>query len=127
MEILVTEIQQFIQTIHPDQKDDCVKLIEIMQRATQEQPKIWSGKIIGFGVLHYKYESGREGDTLKVGFAARKTDLAIYGVLNNQKDLALVEKLGKHKTGKGCLYIKRLGDVDSTVLEQMIRDAFAQK
>jgi hypothetical protein len=91
-----------------------------MQAITKEEPKMWGSSIIGFGDYHYKYASGRGGDFFLTGFSPRKQNLALYlmGGLENQKDL--LKKLGKHKTGKSCLYIKSLNDIDKKVLKEMI-------
>ena len=89
-----------------------------MQSAMGEKPKMWGPSIIGFGSYHYKYESGREGDMPLVGFSPRKAASArLYGLRGHSESEALLAKLGKHTTGKGCLYIKKLADVDRKVLE----------
>src|SRR4051794_16591883 len=100
------------------QGDDSRVIVEIMQRLSGDQPKMWGPAIIGFGSTRLKYDSGRELDWMKIGFSPRKGSLTLYGLLSeNEKYLA---QLGKHKTGKGCLYIKRLEDIDLKVLEKMI-------
>jgi hypothetical protein len=106
----------------PDElrRKDCAKLVEIMKKATGEAPRMWGPSMVGFGEYHYRYESGHEGDTFVVGFAPRKTDFTLYVPGAIQKSPELLGKLGKHKTGKGCLYIKRLEDVDLGVLERLI-------
>jgi hypothetical protein len=105
------------------QRSDAKELVELMQRASGEEPKLWGPSIVGFGSYHYRYDSGREGDMPVVGFAARKAALVLYGVLGDGKMADLVAKLGKHTTGKGCLYIKKLADVDRKVLERRVKDA----
>jgi hypothetical protein len=94
----------------------------MMKKATKAQPKMWGSSIIGFGDHHYKYDSGREGDWFRAGFSPRKDALTLYLISGlgwpDQRDL--MSKLGKHKTGKGCLYIKQLSDVDVKVLERLI-------
>jgi hypothetical protein len=108
-------------------RNDCEALVKLMTKATKHQPKMWGASIVGFGSYHYKYESGREGDTCIVGFSSRKGDISVYG-LNAAPSLeALLAKLGKHKAGKGCLYIKTLDDVDLKVLEKLVADAVAAK
>jgi|SRR6185369_1705521 len=105
--------------------DDAVKqkdseeLIALMQKVTGKPPKMFGPSIVGFGKYHYKYESGREGDACLVGFSPRKPSLVLYiwGALE-QKDL--IAKLGKYKAGKGCLYVKRLDDIDRKVLRQLV-------
>src|SRR5579862_9848513 len=89
-------------------------LVKLMQRATGEKPKMWGPSIIGFGSYHYKYESGREGDMPLAGFSPRKAATVIYGAALG--DSGTLAKLGKHTAGEGCLYIKKLSDVDQNVL-----------
>ena len=95
-------------------------LIKLMQKASGEEPRMWGPSIIGFGSYHYKYESGREGDMPLVGFSPRKAAAVLYGVTGFGDSEALLAKLGKHTTGKGCLYIKKLADVDQKVLKALI-------
>lgn len=114
-------VEDFLSSIEDDTVlGDCRKIIGLMSKATNSEPKIWGTNIIGFGSRVLKYESGRELDWMQIGFSPRKTNLTLY--LNNgtgwHQDL--LDKLGKHKTGKGCLYIKKLSDVDENVLEQII-------
>lgn len=103
----------------PARRADCVKLSAMMQKATGESAKMWGTAIVGFGSYHYKYESGREGDMCRLGFASRKDAMALYG-LGIEANAELVAKLGKHKTGKGCLYIRKLEYVDAKVLKQLL-------
>ena len=111
---------EFLATsVDPTRHDDCRALAAMMQAATGEAPVMW-GAIIGFGRYRYQYESGREGEWPIVAFAARKTDLTLYIVPGFDHFDALLGKLGKHKTGKVCLYIKRLADIDAAVLETII-------
>jgi len=109
----------------PDEskRTDAKALVKMMQAATGEKPAMWGPSIIGFGSVHYVYESGREGDMPLLGFSPRKPALVLYGVARTAE--AMLPKLGKYTTGKGCLYIKKLADVDVKVLEKMI--AFAAK
>ena len=111
----------------PDEakRADAKMLVKMMQAATGEKPAMWGPSIIGFGSVHYVYESGREGDMPLIGFSPRKPAIVIYGVARTSE--ALLDKLGKHTTGKGCLYIKKLADVDVKVLEKMIAFAVATK
>ena len=110
----------------PDEevRKDCAVVVKLMKKATGSPAKMWGPSIIGFGEYHYKYESGHEGDMCLIGFAPRKANLALYGLLADYdgKD-ELLDKLGKYKTGKGCLYIKRLKDVDIKVLDSMIQQS----
>ena len=89
-----------------------------MQQASGDKPKMWGTAIIGFGNVLLKYDSSRELDWFKIGFSPRKQALTLYGLLGSEKQNALLEKLGKHKTGKGCLYINKLTDVDLTVFKK---------
>jgi hypothetical protein len=114
-------VSAFIAGIEDEQKRrDSETMIEMMRRATGETPEMWGPSIIGFGSYHYRYESGREGDWLKVGFSPRKQNLVLYISDGFKEYGTLLGKLGKHSTGKSCLYIKRLDDVDQTVLEEMV-------
>ena len=91
-----------------------------MQTATGEKPKLWGPSIIGFGSYHYTYESGREGDAPIAAFSPRKAATVLYGLIGFSGADALLARLGKHTTGKGCLYIKKLSDVDQTQLETLL-------
>ncbi len=101
-------------------RKDCRTLVQMMKTATKAQPKMWGPSIVGFGDYRYKYESGREGDWFRAGFSPRKNALTLYVMSGFPKHAELMSKLGKHKTGKGCLYITQLADVDLRVLEQLI-------
>lgn len=103
---------------------DAQALCAMMARATGEAPRMW-GKIIGFGRYHYRYDSGREGDWMLSGFAVRAKELVLYLGLGAGGLDDLLARLGKHKTGKGCLYVKAFADIDLTVLEQLISSARA--
>ena len=109
----------------PTQRSDAKELVRLMQRASGEKPKLWGPSIVGFGSCHYRYDSGREGDMPLISFSPRKTALVLYSMLSHGEANALLAKLGKHTTGKGCLYIKKLADVDRTVLEKLIGNAVA--
>jgi hypothetical protein len=111
----------------PARRADAKALVKLMQSAAGEKPKMWGPSIIGFGSLHYKYESGREGDMPVIGFSPRKAANVLYGMAGSSDSKALLAKLGKHTTGKGCLYIKNLADVDQQVLESMAFKAVAAK
>jgi len=103
---------------------DSYELIELMQSVTKQPPVMWGPSIIGFGSYHYKYESGREGDMLAVGFAPRKGTMSIYIMGGFAKYDELMTKLGKHKTGKSCLYVKKLDDIDRKVLKTLIKESY---
>ncbi|HWZ34166.1 MAG TPA: DUF1801 domain-containing protein [Bryobacteraceae bacterium] len=98
---------------------DAKALIKLMQGATGEKPKMWGPSIIGFGSYHYRYDTGREGDMPVVGFSPRKAAIVLYGMRESSDSTALLAKLGKH-TGTGCLYIKKLADVDQKVLKTLV-------
>lgn len=114
-------VDKFISSIkEKTTREDCYKTIELMKTVTKEEPKMWGSSIIGFGTYHYKYASGREGDMCLTGFSPRKQNLTIYLMGGFEKQKAQLEKLGKHKTSKACLYIKSLNDIDVKVLKEMI-------
>jgi hypothetical protein len=115
----------FIDAIPEEQRrKDCKALVALMRDATGHPPKMWGSSIVGFDEYHYKYASGREGDNMITGFSPRKQDLVLY-LGENIQTSALMAKLGKHKTGQGCLHIKRLDDVDKTVLKKLIEESVA--
>jgi len=95
---------------------DAKALVKLLQSVAAEKPKMWGPSIIGFGSYHYRYESGREGDMPILGFSPRKPATVLYNLIGSGDSAALLAKLGKHSTGKGCLYIKKLSDVDQKVL-----------
>lgn len=122
-------VEDFINGLQHEQKrKDSLVLIKLMQNVTGEKPKMWGNSIIGFGNIRYKSPtSGREVDWLKMGFAPRKTNLSLYLMLDLKSHAALLEQLGKHKTGVGCIYINKLDDVDIKVLEKMINESARTK
>jgi hypothetical protein len=101
-------------------RSDAKTLVKLMQTASAERPKMWGPSIVGFGSYHYKYDSGREGDAPLIGFSPRKAATVLYNVIGPSDSATLLAKLGKHTTGKGCLYIKRLANVDQQVLQALI-------
>jgi len=114
-------VESFLNAVADDKRrQDCFTMLAIMQAASGAPPKMWGTSIIGFGNTHYKYASGREGDWFLTGFSPRKQDLTVYisGGLDRYADI--LQRLGKHKTGKGCLYIKKLDDIDLAALEQLV-------
>ena len=119
-------VAAFIDAIaDPARRTDAKALVKVMQGAAGEKPRMWGPSIIGFGSYHYKYESGREGDMPLIGFSPRKAATVLYGMTGSDDCKALLAKLGKHTTGKGCLYIKKLADVDQQVLEAMVVKSLA--
>lgn len=118
--------RDFIAGVQPAvRREDALVLLDMMERLTGQPATMWGPSIIGFGNNHYVYASGREGDTGAVGFSPRKTSLVLYGLLWEGVEAEL-EGLGKHKRGKGCLYVARLSDVDLSVLEKLILEGFAR-
>jgi len=114
-------VSAFLKSIaDDDRRKDCQTLVRIMKRAVGAEPKMWGSSIVGFGHYHYKYASGRENDWFLAGFSPRKQDLTLYIMAGFDRYDALMAKLGKHKTGKSCLYLKRLADIDVAVLEDLI-------
>lgn len=114
-------VEGFLDSVKDDQKrEDSYKILEMMKRLSGYEPKMWGSSIIGFGEYHYKYESGREGDMCRIGFSPRAQNLSLYFMPGYQDFSEYLSRLGKHKLGKSCLYIKRLSDIDETVLEEMI-------
>ena len=117
-------VEEFLQSVPDERKRaDSRTLLEMMQAATGAPPQMWGGSIVGFGSYHYTYASGREGDWFVTGFAPRKQNLTLYLVGGLESHAELLAKLGKHKTGKGCLYINRLADVDRDVLAELLAAA----
>lgn len=110
----------------PVRRADCHALVRMIASITGEPPVMWGPSIVGFGSYHYRYESGREGDFLAAGFAPRKGDLSIYLLAADARQGALLARLGKHKMGKSCLYVKRLADVDMAVLTQLVAGSVAE-
>jgi hypothetical protein len=117
----IASVTVFLNSIPDERKrQDSFTLMKLMKQVSGEEPRMWGANIIGFGDRHYKYESGREGDMFKVGYSPRKQNLTLYIVGGFPKHEALLEQLGKYKTGKGCLYINKLSDVNLDVLKKII-------
>ena len=114
-------VDEFLQAI-PDERrrKDCYTVLELMKKVTGEEPKMWGDAIVGFGDYHYKYASGREGDWFFTGFSPRKQNLTLYIMSGFEEYNDLLNKLGKLKTGKACLYINKLKDVDLSVLRELV-------
>ncbi|HEX3527129.1 MAG TPA: DUF1801 domain-containing protein [Thermoanaerobaculia bacterium] len=121
-----SSVQAHLEAIEDEQRrQDCMALTEVMRRVTNEEPRMWGSSIVGFGSYHYKYESGHEGDSCLVGFASRKGDISLYVMTGFESRERLLAELGKHKTGKACVYIKRLSDIKIPVLEELVADSVA--
>lgn len=119
-------VEAFIEAVADErQRADAHQLVAMMQRLSGHPPKMWGPSIIGFGQYHYTYASGHEGDMVRIGFSPRKGNTVLYLADGFTGHAELMEKLGKHKNGKSCLYIKRLSDVDADVLEELCRQSLA--
>lgn len=117
-----SDVAVFLAAVEPsERREDGEKLIALMQAVSEQPPRLWGPSIIGFGSYHYRYDSGREGDASRIAFSPRKAELVLY--LSGISDEDCVP-LGKHKRGKGCLYIKRLSGIDMGVLEALIRQSW---
>lgn len=120
-----TEVQDFLANVeHDKRRRDAESLVQLMQGATGEEPRMW-GSIVGFGEYHYRYESGREGDAPAAGFSPRKAASTVYVSDGVETYADLLERLGPHTTGVGCIYIKDLEAVDSDVLSQIVGRSYA--
>jgi hypothetical protein len=121
-----TSVDAFVSAVADErQREDALTIAAMMERLTGEKPKMWGPSIIGFGSYHYKYDSGREGDMCRIGFSPRKGQTVVYAMDGYADKEALMARLGKHKTGKSCLYIKKLADVDEAVLEEICTRSLA--
>src|SRR5688572_8709927 len=117
-------VEGFLNSVTDEQKrEDCFEILKLMKQVTKETPKMWGTSIIGFGSYHYKGASGREGDWLLTGFSPRKENLTLYIMGGFDAHKGLLKKLGKYKTSVGCLYIKKLEDVDKKVLKELIAES----
>ncbi|MCW4461665.1 DUF1801 domain-containing protein [Sphingomonas sp. BT-65] len=123
-----TEISaaEFIDAVeNPIRREEAKAVCAMMERVTGEPPRMWGPSIVGFGSYHYKYDSGHEGTMCRLGFSPRKAQLVLYVLTGAAGEDQQLAKLGKHKTGKSCLYINKLAEVDMAVLEDMVRDTLA--
>lgn len=120
-----SSVEDFINSVKDEAKrKDSLAILKLMKKVTKQKPKIWGSTIIGFGNKIYKSTAtGREVEWFKIGFSPRKANITLYLVMDIKKYAAELKKLGKHKTGVGCLYINKLEDVDMKVLEKLITDA----
>lgn len=109
-----------------DQRADCAMLMALLSRVTGEQPRMWGPSIVGYGAYRYTYESGRSGESCLAGFAVRGRELVVYLSAEGEDQAALLSRLGKHRMGKSCLYLKRLADVDAALLEKLIAGSVAE-
>lgn len=119
-------VEKFLNNVADERRrKDCFRLLKIMKAETKAEPAMWGPSIVGFGRYHYKYKSGREGDWFVTGFSPRKQSLTLYIMPGLEGYPALMKQLGKHTTGKSCLYIKKLEDVDLATLKQLIKQSVA--
>jgi hypothetical protein len=117
-------VEDFLNTIKDEQiRADCFEISKLMSQVTKAEPKMWGSSIVGFGQYHYKYASGRENDWMLVGFSPRKQNITLYIMAGFDRYDELLAKLGKFTTGKSCLYIKKLADVDKKVLKKLVTES----
>ena len=117
-------VVDFLSGVADEQKQkDSFEILKIMKQITKEEPKMWGSSIVGFGSYHYKGASGREGDWMQIGFSPRKQNITLYIIPGFERYPELMKKLGKYSTGKSCLYVKRLSDVDMDVLKELITES----
>ena len=120
-------VEAYLQSVeNPTRRDDSLAMLELMSDVTGEEARMWGSSIVGFGSYHYVYESGREGDAMLTGFSPRKQNLAIYIMPGFSEHGSLLGKLGKHKTGKSCLYVNKLADIDMKVLKKLVQRSVQQ-
>ena len=118
-------VEEFLAAVeHPVRHRDGLRLLELMAEATGQPAEMWGPTIVGFGRYHYRYATGREGDAPAVGFSPRKASLSLYGLSYGPESAGLLARLGKHKTGAGCVYVNKLDDVDEAVLTELIRNGY---
>ncbi len=120
-----SDVSTFLASVeHPQRREDALVLLEMMTEITGHPAKMWGSSIVGFDSYHYKYDSGREGDFMCVGFSPRKSSMSVYIMPGFSGYDDTMTRLGKHKTGKSCLYINKLADVDQAVLRELIADSY---
>jgi len=116
------DVEAFLKSVPDERKrQDSFTIMKLMKQVTGQEPEMWGDSIVGFGSYHYKYESGREGDWFLTGFSPRKQNLTLYIMSGFDEYDQLLGKLGKHTTGKSCLYVKKIEDVDVGVLKELVR------
>lgn len=115
-------VEEFIAAVeHPGRREDAMALVALMEAETGEKATLWGSSIVGFGRYHYRYDSGHEGDACLVGFSPRKANLVLYVAADEARRADMLARLGKHKSGAGCVYVNRLSDVDEAVVREMTR------
>jgi hypothetical protein len=121
-------VESYFSTIKDEtRRKDCEALAKLMIKATEQQPKMWGTGIVGFGSYHYRYESGREGDSCLTGFSSRKGDISVYLTADFPERDELLAKLGRHKMAKACLHVRKLSDVDLKVLERLVAGSVKER
>ncbi|WP_423408970.1 DUF1801 domain-containing protein [Heyndrickxia sp. MSNUG] len=119
-------VLEFIEMLdHPKKREDAYKLLDIFTETTGYKAKMWGPSIIGFGSYHYKYESGHEGDAPLAAFSPRKAKISLYFATGDTKREELLKNFGKHTTGKACVYINKIADIDTEVLKALINQSVA--
>jgi hypothetical protein len=117
-------VDAFLEAVpDPQRRDDARRLRAMMERVSAYPPHMYGPSIVGFGTYHYRYDSGREGDAPRIGFSPRAKELVIYLIGGFPRHQALMDRLGKYRIGKSCLYIRRLAEVDEAVLEELVRES----
>jgi hypothetical protein len=121
-----TSVEGFLKSVESEKRrEDSFMVLDLMKEVTGEEPAMWGSSIVGFGSYHYKYASGREGDWMKIGFSPRKQNMTLYIMDGLTSYDSLLQNLGEYKTGKSCLYINKLEDVDQEVLKELVRQSVA--
>jgi len=119
-------VEKFISAVKDEEtRNDCLTLLDLMKKTTKEEPKMWGSSIVGFGTFHYKGKSGREGDWFVTGFSPRKQNMTVYFCLGFKHLAPQLKRLGKFKTSMGCLYFKKISDIDIKVLAEMLKETKA--
>ena len=120
-------VDRFLKAVKDEKKrDECYQIMDWMKKATGKEPKMWGKSIVGFGTYHYKSKSGQEGDWFMTGFSPTKTNISLHLLAGFDNYSDLMENLGKYKTGRGCLYVKTLDDIDTKTLKTLIKKSFAE-
>ena len=114
----------YVDGLEGRRREEGARLLEIFDRATGERPRMWGPSMIGYGEVHYRYATGREGDTFQLGFSPRRADLALYGIQGFPRSEELLERLGTHRRGAGCVWVRKLPDIDEAVLEELVLHAW---
>jgi hypothetical protein len=124
----IVSVEEFINAVPDERKrKDSFELLKMMKDVAKQKPRMWGPTMIGFGECHYKYDSGHEGDCFRIGFSPRKSSFSLYVTCDASEMKEYLNKLGKHKAGKGCIYFKRMDDIDRSVLKKMIEMAWNKK